>query len=292
MTWLLVIVSLCVLGPPSEVAGGGQPGTASSSAALPSPEPEATATATATATVAQPLAIRAEAAAGTLTPTGGTWSTRTPQLVGPLDPTVLASVDAALAGKVVGELAAFEARSEMPADRLMGVDDLNVDFTVALLTPELLSLRFITYTYASGAAHGGTVVESWSFDLRTGQRLSLADLFADDAAYLPILARAARERLLPALGFDRSSRTWVRDGTKPTPENYAGWALTDEGLEITFAQYQVAPYAEGMPVVLIPWAELAHLLDPAGPVASLDPDSLPAADSPTPSATLEARFQP
>lgn len=273
MKWLLVIVSLCVLGLPLDVAAAGQLATAPSSAALPSSETGATASAP--ATVAQPLAIRAEEAAGTLTSTGGTWSTRTPQLEGPLDPVVLASVDAALAGKVVGELAAFEARSEMPADRLMGVDDLDVDFTVALLTPELLSLRFLTYTYASGAAHGGNVMEPWSFDLRTGDRLSLGDLFADDAAYLPALARAARERLLPALGFDRSSRTWVRDGTRPTPENYAGWALTEEGLEITFAQYQVAPYAEGMPVVLVPWAELAYLLDPAGPVASLDPDSLP-----------------
>jgi hypothetical protein len=292
---LLVGVLLCVLGLPQAVAVG-QAASATPLASPPSPDPVTTptptptATATPTASIASPFAVRAETAAGTLRSTGATWSTRTPQLVGPLDPTVLASIDAALATAVEGELAAFEARSEAPVDGLMGVDDLEMDFTVALLTPELLSLRLLTYTYASGAAHGGTVMRPWSFDLRTGERLSLDDLFADDAAYLPALARAARQRLLPALGFDRSSRAWVRDGTRPTQENYAGWALTDEGLQITFAQYQVAPYAEGMPVTVIPWPELAHLLDPVGPVSRLDPDTRRAADSSTP--PEETHLQP
>jgi hypothetical protein len=212
--------------------------------------------------------------------------------VGPLDPAVLASIDAALAAKVDDELAAFEARSTSPTETFMGVDQLDADFTVALLTPELLSLRLLTYTYASGAAHGGTAVDPWSFDLLTGERLALDDLFTAGADYLPALARAARARLLPVYGIDRTARSWVRDGTRPTPANYAGWALTEEGLELTFAQYQVASYADGMPVVVIPWPELGHLLDPAGPVASLYPGTAPAAGSPTPAATVEAGLQP
>jgi hypothetical protein len=212
--------------------------------------------------------------------------------VGPLDLAVLASIDAALAAKVDGELAAFEARSESPTDTFLGVDQLDADFTVALLTPELLSLRLLTSTYASGAAHGGTAMEPWSFDLLTGERLSLDDLFTAGADYLPALARAARSRLLPVYGTDRTARSWVRDGTRPIPANYAGWALTEEGLELTFAQYQVASYADGMPVVLIPWPELGNLLDPAGPAASLYPGTAPAGGSPTPAATLEAGLRP
>jgi hypothetical protein len=52
--------------------------------------------------------------------------------------------------------------------------------------------------------------------------------------------------------------------------------MTPGGLEITFGQYQVAPYAEGMPVVVIGWSRLAGVLDPTGPAAAfLDGVGLP-----------------
>lgn len=72
---------------------------------------------------------------------------------------------------------------------------------------------------------------------------------------------------------------WLASGTEPTADNYATWAITPGGLEITFGQYQVAPYAAGMPVVTIPVAHLAGLMDPNGP---LDP----LAKSPLPSVTV------
>ena len=56
-------------------------------------------------------------------------------------------------------------------------------------------------------------------------------------------------------------------GTEPTADNFDGWNLTDQDLVITFSEYQVAPYAMGMPHVSIPFASLRTLLDPAGPLA-------------------------
>ena len=56
------------------------------------------------------------------------------------------------------------------------------------------------------------------------------------------------------------------DGAKPTPENYAVWNISAEGLVITFNEYQVAAYAAGPQEVVIPFAALKDILDPQGPL--------------------------
>jgi hypothetical protein len=233
------------------------------------PDPGASATAPDPGASMPPrLAIEAAVASGTIDATGATWIVRTPRLLGPLDAAVLETIDAALATGVEDDLAAFEAGSSAPIDEAMSSDEFSADFTVALLAADLASLRVLTYTYPSGAAHGGTALETWTFDLRTGRRLALADLFSPGADYLGAIATETRRSLLDRYAIDRSSRQWVKDGTRPKAANYSGWALTPDGLEITFGQYQVAPYAAGMPVVVIGWSRLAGLLDPAGPAAA------------------------
>ena len=228
------------------------------------------------ASITPGLALEGDVMSGTIDATGATWSVRAPRLTGPLDPAVLETIDATLATGIADDLAAFEAGSSAPIDVAMSTDEFSADFTVALLTPDLASIRLLAYTYWSGAAHGGTALETWNFDLATGQRLALADLFSPGVDYLDAIATESRRSLLDRYATDRSSRQWVKDGTQPTEANYSGWALTPDGLEITFGQYQVAPYAEGMPVVVIGWSRLAGLLDPAGPAALLlDGSELP-----------------
>ena len=146
----------------------------------------------------------------------------------------------------------------------------------------MLSLRVNSYSYPSGAAHGSDVLTTFTFDLASGRRLALADLFRPGSAYLDALATEARPQLKVTLAgweTDSSMTTWLATGTEPAAANYAAWAITPGGLEITFGQYQVAPYAAGMPVVTIPVAHLAGLVDPTGPLA-------PLASSPLPSATV------
>jgi hypothetical protein len=231
------------------------------------------------------ITVVSDTTTGTLEATGATWELHLPRLAGPLDPAVLASVNAVLAAGATADLAAFEAGSTKPVDVARSVDAFLEDFTVALLTPDLLSLRVLVSQYASGAAHGATAFEPWTFDLRTGDRLELADLFLPDAAYLRPIATFARHDLLAKHGNAWSPRQWVRDGTKPRPRNYPGWAMTPAGLEITFGQYQVAPYAEGMPVVVIPWSEFAEMLDPAGPAGSFAVTPVPSGPPAQPSAS-------
>jgi hypothetical protein len=56
-----------------------------------------------------------------------------------------------------------------------------------------------------------------------------------------------------------------------TAEDLASFTLDGRGLMIHFSDYAVAPHAEGLFSVAIPWTELESALNPAGPVQWLRP---------------------
>ena len=51
---------------------------------------------------------------------------------------------------------------------------------------------------------------------------------------------------------------WL-SGAEPGSDNYTAWFAGADGLHILFQQYQVAPYAYGIPEVTIPWNKLKSL---------------------------------
>lgn len=149
-----------------------------------------------------------------------------------------------------------------------GPSELTATYSIALLTPELVSVRLLVSQYVSGAAHPLDGVVTLSYELSSGRELRLGDGFASTQRLLAILSSTARRDLKASLGGDYLPDV-AGPGTRPAVENFASWALTGEGIEITFGEYQVGPYALGMPVVNVPWASLRSLVDPAGPLAGL-----------------------
>ncbi len=143
---------------------------------------------------------------------------------------------------------------------------LEGDYEVARLDDGLASVSVRVSRFYAGAAHPGAVLLTFTYDLDTGRRLALADLFAPGAPYLERLSELSRQLLLAQPGFDQV-QDFVLPGTEPAAENFGGWTLTDQDLVVTFSEYQVGPYAMGMPHVSIPFASLRTLLDPAGPLA-------------------------
>ncbi len=125
----------------------------------------------------------------------------------------------------------------------------------------VLSVRFTTEQYAAGAAHPSHATYVLNYELATGKLLPLAALFRSDADYLKAISEycVAELKQRDALLFE--------DGAEPKTENYAIWNLQQNGLLITFDEYQVAPYAAGPQTVLVPYALLRDVLDPGGPLA-------------------------
>ncbi len=60
-------------------------------------------------------------------------------------------------------------------------------------------------------------------------------------------------------------------GAAPDELNYRNWSLTDAGLLISFDPYQVGPYAAGPQEIAVPYADLAVIIDPAGPAGAFMP---------------------
>jgi Protein of unknown function (DUF3298) len=141
-----------------------------------------------------------------------------------------------------------------------GPSTLDGEFTVALDSPTLLSLRFTALEYVSGAASPFDKVASLDFKVSTGAVIHLAGLFTSSTAALPVLRSQAHTQLGTLLGGDL---TWPSSPAMSFFETC--WVFTTTGLEITWNQGDIASMAEGDPSVTIPWSALHAVIKASGP---------------------------
>jgi hypothetical protein len=147
------------------------------------------------------------------------------------------------------------------------VNSLSGSFTMELLTPALASFT-LTWVDNSAATTPATGVETLNYDLSTGQRIAFQDLFGDPATALAIISSSSLPLLQAELGPDYDSSIAI-EGTSPSTTNYLHWALTKDGVKITFAQYQVAARGPALPSVVVPWTSLRNVMAQTGPIATL-----------------------
>jgi hypothetical protein len=139
---------------------------------------------------------------------------------------------------------------------------LSASFEVLLYSHDLVSLRFSIFHYGVGAAHPNHSTKTLNFQADLGIPLSLMHVFRDTKTGLSTLSRYC----LAALGLDGSD--WA-DGAAPRLENFDRFNLHSDGMPITFAEYQVGPYAAGESVVVVPWSVLVGDIVPASVVHKL-----------------------
>jgi hypothetical protein len=133
-----------------------------------------------------------------------------------------------------------------------------------LIDRRVASFRLSSYSYIAGAAHGSTTLLTFSYDLATGRRLMLADLFRPGIDYLGWLSRESVGQLAARPAVYDPVQT--PSGLTPTEDHFAHFVLTPVGLDVTFTEYQVGPYAIGTPHVTFPYAQLRPLLATPGPL--------------------------
>lgn len=139
--------------------------------------------------------------------------------------------------------------------------ELDVSSRATALSRNLLSVSTELYQYLEGAAHGGTTVVTHVFDLASGRRLTLDDIFAPSVEHLDRLSALTRAALNDQLD-DPSLSASIDDGTKPVGASFSAWTLTENALVIVFQEYQVGPYAIGRQQVELPYDALDGLLAP------------------------------
>jgi hypothetical protein len=242
----------------------------SSAAATATATPTATATATATATptasptpspTAVPVApiVTSVTISSSASDSRWTVSFKKPVVSG-IPAAVATAMNNAITTKVNGFITDFTGSGLPPVASGDVPSTFEGNFTVALASPSLLSLRFTVVEYVTGAAHPFELVSSLNFRVPTGAAIHLADLFTGSAAALPVLRTQAHNLLLADLGVDL---TWPP--TPPMSFFETCWVFTTAGLEFTWNQGDLAAMAAGSPSVAIPWASLHAVILASGP---------------------------
>ncbi|MFC7440772.1 DUF3298 and DUF4163 domain-containing protein [Laceyella putida] len=135
-------------------------------------------------------------------------------------------------------------------------------FEVKTNERNLLSLSLFNYAF-SGGAHGLTVQKSLTFDIQTGQRFTLRQLFKPNSNEVEVLSRLVRgqitQRNIPV----------VTPFTQIQPEQ--DFYLADKALVLYFQLYDLAPYVYGFPYFPISIYDLTSILDEQGPLGKLLP---------------------
>lgn len=125
----------------------------------------------------------------------------------------------------------------------------------------ILSLTLSNYSYTYPMAHGFTIIKSLTFDVQTGKRYALADLFKPGADYVQVLSREVSEQIqarqLPLLGEFKAIR--------PDQEYY----LADKVLVLYFPLYEITPYYVGLPAFPVSLYDLLSIAAEPGPIPTL-----------------------
>jgi len=137
---------------------------------------------------------------------------------------------------------------------------------VTLATERLYSVELPLWYYVPGAAHGDNAVRNFTFDLETGERVRLADLFLPYSRWRTTLEASLEDALrdskeagtiqhLCQLG----AGPWeYEDGIYADTFN-----VTEDALRI---YHWLRPYACRVEPFDIPYTELVEVLDPHGPL--------------------------
>jgi hypothetical protein len=137
---------------------------------------------------------------------------------------------------------------------------------------ELVTSTIASWTYIivddSTAQGPATTLDTLNYDLATGQRFTLDDIFIDATSVISVISGLAPGLLRPVLGTAYVESV-VDEGTSPLLTNYNNWAITRTGLRITFNQYQVALAGPTLPTIVVPWSALRSVMNTTGPVAAM-----------------------
>lgn len=138
-------------------------------------------------------------------------------------------------------------------------NSLTLDYKTYYIDKNKLSILVYLSTYYVGAAHPNNQILSLNYNLNTGNKIELKDLFKSNSNYLKTISDYSFKQLSKKLATTNDD-SWVRSGTSDKTENFKTFTIDSNSITIYFQTYQVASYAEGSQEVKIPFALLKKYL--------------------------------
>ncbi|MDD5018046.1 MAG: DUF3298 and DUF4163 domain-containing protein [Eubacteriales bacterium] len=133
------------------------------------------------------------------------------------------------------------------------VFEADENYTVTYKQDCAVSLYFDRYVY-SGGAHGSTVRHSDTWDLDTGCRIMLWQLFPRSINSRTYVIRAVNNDI--AEQIKSGNHDYFEDFEANVREYFDtdSFYLTTTGVAVYFQQYELAPYAAGIPEFCLPYS--------------------------------------
>jgi hypothetical protein len=127
-----------------------------------------------------------------------------------------------------------------------------VDYSITFHQDCTISLYIDQYEYAGGA-HGLTVRFSDTWSLQQNKRMELNELFPQSINYQDFIIQTINRQI--ELEKENGNSMYFEDYLRLVNVNFKpnNFYLTKEGIVIYFQQYEIAPYASGLPIFVIPY---------------------------------------
>jgi uncharacterized protein len=137
-----------------------------------------------------------------------------------------------------------------------GDEDVDQSYDQITVNDRLISVDTTSSMYPHGAAHGQYASTMVHWLRKQGRELTASDVFLPRTSWRDFLQyRCFAE--VAHFGFAKSAKDladMVKDPTR--------WIFESKGLTVRFMSYEVASYADGQPIVTIPWKALSPYLAP------------------------------
>jgi hypothetical protein len=135
-----------------------------------------------------------------------------------------------------------------------------LDWSQTQLNDKYISF-VITMYYFSGGAHGINETYAFNYDVAAQKEISIDDFLGKSSQNLQKLSQLAEQKVVSQIqsgqaSIDNFLMEMVKDGTKPTEDNYKNFNFNLSSLTIYFQQYQVAPGSQGPVTIVLSKSEL------------------------------------
>lgn len=173
-----------------------------------------------------------------------------------------------------------EDEGEMPEDMPPGED--KTEITKLAETDRFVTYEVSGYSYAGGA-HGSAGYSGMTFRKSDGQRMGWnAFVKTNDANFKNLVKKGLKKYWEIKTDAELAEQLLdVEINSIPLPG--AAPLFTEKGVKFAYGQYEIAPYAAGMPQFVVPYDKLAPYMTPvARELAGLSLSSSPEEGSPEP----------
>ncbi len=177
-------------------------------------------------------------------------------------PVVSGMINQKIQGKINGQFEkdALDFRKEIEKLSVQGKQDADnsgfpfrkfdstTAFEVAYNKNSLLSIP-VEYYQFTGGAHGSTEKKPYYYDLKTGRVIALGDIFKEGYNYKEANNQEVKRQIK-----EKNDLYFTQPGMEfQTIKENQPFYFVDGGLTIYFAQYEIAPYAAGIPEFKLPF---------------------------------------